>query len=119
MDNHGFEVDDREGGRRQTQRCSDEQTNRHIMSEKRIIYKNVFLLSGSFLLLFVAFESMSKLQSSINVVSSEFIPLMIKSIKASIERKWESAVLFKNTFQTTFPSSDPPKTELKTNLVYY
>ena len=40
-----------------------------IKTEKRIIYKNVLLISVSFLLLFVAFESMSKLQSSINVVS--------------------------------------------------
>ena len=40
-----------------------------IRAEKKIIYKNVLLISLSFLLLFVAFESMSKLQSSINVVS--------------------------------------------------
>ena len=40
-----------------------------IKAEKRIIYKNVLLISVAFLLLFVAFESMSKLQSSINVVS--------------------------------------------------
>ena len=39
-----------------------------IKAEKRIIYKNVLLISVAFLLLFVAFESMSKLQSSINVV---------------------------------------------------
>ena len=37
--------------------------------EKRLIYKNVLLISFSFLLLFVAFESMAKLQSSINAVS--------------------------------------------------
>merc|ERR1712088_92860 len=36
--------------------------------EKRRIYRNVLIISVSFLLLFVAFESMSKLQSSINVV---------------------------------------------------
>merc|ERR1712106_552560 len=41
-----------------------------IKAEKRIIYKNVLLISVSFLLLFVAFESMSKLQSSINVVNN-------------------------------------------------
>jgi len=41
-----------------------------IKTEKRIIYKNVLLISISFLLLFVAFESMSKLQSSINVVNN-------------------------------------------------
>ena len=38
--------------------------------EKRQIYKNVLLISFSFLLLFTAFESMSKLQSSINVVDN-------------------------------------------------
>jgi len=37
-------------------------------AEKRRIYRNVFIISVAFLLLFVAFESMSKLQSSINVV---------------------------------------------------
>merc|ERR1712007_211942 len=37
-------------------------------TEKRRIYRNVLIISFSFLLLFVAFESMSKLQSSINVV---------------------------------------------------
>merc|ERR1711892_499472 len=41
-----------------------------IKAEKKIIYKNVLLISISFLLLFVAFESMSKLQSSINVVNN-------------------------------------------------
>jgi len=41
-----------------------------IKKEKRIIYKNVLLISVAFLLLFVAFESMSKLQSSINVVNN-------------------------------------------------
>ena len=38
--------------------------------EKRQIYKNVLLISFSFLLLFTAFESMSKLQSSINAVQN-------------------------------------------------
>merc|ERR1711936_282551 len=36
--------------------------------ERRRIYRNVLVISFSFLLLFGAFESMSKLQSSINVV---------------------------------------------------
>ena len=44
-------------------------SEQEIKAEKKIIYKNVLLISISFLLLFVAFESMSKLQSSINVVS--------------------------------------------------
>ena len=39
-------------------------------SEKLHIYKNVLLISVSFLALFIGFESMSKLQSSINSVSS-------------------------------------------------
>ena len=43
---------------------------REVTSEKRRIYKNVLLISISFLLLFVAFESMSKLQSSINTVDN-------------------------------------------------
>ena len=34
--------------------------------EKRIIYKNLLLISGAFFLLFLAFENLSKLQSSIN-----------------------------------------------------
>lgn len=45
-------------------------TQEQIKTEKRGIYKNVLLISVSFLLLFVAFESMSKLQSSINVVNN-------------------------------------------------
>ena len=39
-------------------------------SERIHIYKNVLLISVSFLALFIGFESMSKLQSSINTVSS-------------------------------------------------
>jgi len=50
----------------QEARLSEEE----IKAEKKIIYKNVLLISVSFLLLFVAFESMSKLQSSINVVNN-------------------------------------------------
>lgn len=45
-------------------------TQEQIKKEKRGIYKNVLLISVAFLLLFVAFESMSKLQSSINVVNN-------------------------------------------------
>ena len=41
--------------------------------EKFQIYKNVLLISFSFLLLFVAFESMGKLQSSINKVGQYFL----------------------------------------------
>merc|ERR1719278_990094 len=45
-----------------------ELTSKEIQREKKAIYRNVLVISFSFLLLFVAFESMSKLQSSINVV---------------------------------------------------
>ena len=41
-----------------------------VKSEARRIYRNVLLISTAFLLLFVAFESMSKLQSSINTVEN-------------------------------------------------
>ena len=41
-----------------------------VDEETFLIYKNVLLISFSFLLLFVAFESMSKLQSSINTVNN-------------------------------------------------
>merc|ERR1712223_1169550 len=69
MDNKGFEYDlggnnDSYKGSRTT--LTEEERKR----EKRIIYKNVLLISFSFLLLFVAFESMAKLQSSINVVDN-------------------------------------------------
>ena len=56
-------------------------TAEEIRSEKKIIYKNVLLISFSFLLLFVAFESMSKLQSSINVVSDNKVNTINLSIK--------------------------------------
>ena len=45
-------------------------TPKEKSKERIIIYKNVLIVSLSFLLLFVAFESMSKLQSSINTVQS-------------------------------------------------
>ena len=40
-----------------------------MRNEKFHIYKNVLLISVAFLALFIGFESMSKLQSSINSVS--------------------------------------------------
>ena len=51
-------------------RIQSEEPSAETKSQKRRIYKNVFLVSVSFLLLFVAFESMSKLQSSINTVDN-------------------------------------------------
>lgn len=79
-----------------------EMTEKEKKKEGLLIYKNVLLISVAFLLLFVAFESMSKLQSSINkvknlgtwanamvyfslVLSCMFVPsLLIKHLKA----KW-------------------------------
>ena len=51
-------------------KIQSEKPSAETKSQKRRIYKNVFLVSVSFLLLFVAFESMSKLQSSINTVDN-------------------------------------------------
>ncbi|XP_023320214.1 UNC93-like protein isoform X2 [Eurytemora carolleeae] len=72
-DNDGFEFSN-------TQAVTNNNTSQEAKtpelsdSEKRkakfLIYKNVLLISASFLLLFVAFESMSKLQSSINKVQN-------------------------------------------------
>jgi len=49
---------------------SDSMTDTEKKRERFLIYKNVLIVSFSFLLLFVAFESMSKLQSSINTVKN-------------------------------------------------
>jgi len=46
------------------------QAGSSLKSEKIHIYKNVLLISVSFLALFIGFESMSKLQSSINSVNN-------------------------------------------------
>jgi len=68
MDNKAFEYDTGETTRRKQdppepyQNMTAEQRKR----EKRIIYKNLLLISGAFFLLFLAFENLSKLQSSIN-----------------------------------------------------
>jgi len=74
MDNSGYENDLKIQTERQTSKVKPSEaiqyTAEEIRSEKKIIYKNVLLISFSFLLLFVAFESMSKLQSSINVVNN-------------------------------------------------
>jgi len=69
MDNNGFEYD--LGGNSQSYKGeSQPMTEAERKREKRLIYKNVLLISFSFLLLFVAFESMAKLQSSINAVDN-------------------------------------------------
>merc|ERR1711953_1571906 len=69
MDNKGFEYD--LGGNNDSYKgTSSTLTEEERKREKRIIYKNVLLIPFSFLLLFVAFESMAKLQSSINAVDN-------------------------------------------------
>ena len=76
MDNSGYEDDlhmkTPANNNKATEANQVQYTQEEIKAEKKIIYKNVLLISVSFLLLFVAFESMSKLQSSINVVSPGF-----------------------------------------------
>ena len=71
MENMGFE--DTEGGEIRHNNNKDHfktKRNDHLKGEKLHIYKNVLLISFSFLLLFTAYESMSKLQSSINSVAN-------------------------------------------------
>lgn len=74
MENMGFE--DTEGGgirhnpNNNDSEQFDEKKSDHLKEEKLHIYKNVLLISFSFLLLFTAYESMSKLQSSINSVAN-------------------------------------------------
>ena len=78
MDNGSFEtkdeLDSEVGGSRdeavRSRKPSEKPCTPETKSQKRRIYKNVLLVSISFLLLFVAFESMSKLQSSINAVDN-------------------------------------------------
>ena len=78
MDNGSFEtkdeLDSEVGGSRdeavRSRKPSEKPCTPETKSQKRRIYKNVLLVSISFLLLFVAFESMSKLQSSINTVDN-------------------------------------------------
>lgn len=73
MDNTAFEFDSADVRRREERSVSN--SYQHLTAEERKkekfqIYKNVLLISFSFLLLFVAFESMGKLQSSINKVDN-------------------------------------------------
>jgi len=77
LDNEGYEgyVGENDYSKHNNNTQSQEEPE-HQMTEKErkrerfLIYKNVLLISVSFLLLFVAFESMSKLQSSINKVKN-------------------------------------------------
>jgi len=74
MDNNAFEHDSGHV-RKEKEAISSSNVYQNLtagerQAEKRAIYKNVLLISFSFLLLFTAFESMSKLQSSINTVQN-------------------------------------------------
>jgi len=72
MDNNAFEHDSGHVRKEKEREASlyQNMTAEERKAEKRAIYKNVLLISFSFLLLFTAFESMSKLQSSINAVQN-------------------------------------------------
>jgi len=68
MDNRAYDHDMDVRGTPTKASHAHEMGSAQIRQEKKAIYKNLFLISLAFLLLFVAFESMSKLQSSINPV---------------------------------------------------
>jgi len=109
-ENEGFEAEEmgytNNNANSKEQEVLSNMTPKEKKREKIIIYKNVLIVSLSFLLLFVAFESMSKLQSSINkeknlgtwanvmvyislVISCMFLPsLLIKRLKV----KWTLVV---------------------------
>ena len=72
MDNLAYNNNDEKARVQRPQRMEVEvaQDRSFMREEKFQIYKNVLLISFSFLLLFTAFESMSKLQSSINSVAN-------------------------------------------------
>lgn len=70
MDNNAFEHDSGHVRKEREASIYQNMTAEERKAEKRAIYKNVLLISFSFLLLFTAFESMSKLQSSINTVQN-------------------------------------------------
>ena len=74
MDNKGFEevdVGPESKAKMRISTSSDSQNNNTGMSvkyEKRMILKNIIVISFAFMLLFTAFQSMASLQSSINKV---------------------------------------------------
>jgi len=71
MENMGFEdTEGKEIKHNNNENHFETKRNDHLKEEKLHIYKNVLLISFSFLLLFTAYESMSKLQSSINSVAN-------------------------------------------------
>jgi len=64
MDNTGYEPDSAYSNNNIKAKPAMTESEKKV--ERRAIYKNLFVMSGAFLCLFTAFESMSKLQSSIN-----------------------------------------------------
>jgi len=72
MDNQGYDHDmgvmNNNKKKELEANATPEMTPEAVKEEKWRIYRNVLIISFSFLLLFTAFESMSKLQSSINTV---------------------------------------------------
>jgi len=98
MDNTGYEPDSAYSNNNIKAKPAMTESEKKV--ERRAIYKNLFVMSGAFLCLFTAFESMSKLQSSINkvtgvasnttiyaalIVSCMFVPpILIKKLKV----KW-------------------------------
>ena len=72
MDNCGFEEDlESRTGKGKSTSSEDalpEISAKEAKQEKRRIYKNLFVISSAFLLLFTAFSTTSSLQSSINEV---------------------------------------------------
>ena len=77
MDNGGF-VEDLESRTGEGKGTSSQDTlpeidSKEAKQEKRRIYKNLFVISSAFLLLFTAFSTTSSLQSSINEVDGHRI----------------------------------------------
>ena len=87
--------------------CNDQERKHNLpITSKRIIYKNLAVVSASFCLLFTAYHSLQNLQSSINVadgvgtigltvayvsviISSAFLPPLLIS---KLGMKWTMAV---------------------------
>ena len=118
MENMGFE--DTDGGKFRVRGNNNnghlrKKNTDHLGEEKLHIYKNLLLISFSFLLLFTAYESMSKLQSSINsvanlgtwsntavyaslVLSTCFLPsIIINRLKANKNLRTRVDILFQTT----------------------
>jgi len=70
MDNLAYDYGEERNRSNRSNVNNNNQRLSFVHQEKFHVYKNVLLISFSFLLLFTAFESMSKLQSSINTVDN-------------------------------------------------